>query len=433
MKLAHLAKITGLFLLVKVSQTLILINVPTRFDTSSQIIFGNAVVQQHKETSILLQLSQPFLQILSELLPKLVTWDTVYLSSFFANGLKYEHEFVFAPLWWRLIKSLPEIIPGTLPSVNFYDQLLIGTLVANASHYLACLVLYGLTNLVFSSNTLKARSESHNVALRAAMLYAISPAGIFLTAPYAESICALSSFVALYLREVSFDRRFLMKPTLKSAPLFQAAYILSGAFVATAFGFRSNAVLLGYLYLSDLYVFLRARSYKSALIPLLAGSQLFAAVLYLGYLPYSLLCPQRGEWCLNTVPSLFTHAQARWSNGFLSYWTLNNIPNFAFALPTAAILLAASRHFTFTYPCRNVYAHCSIAYLLLVMIFGFSNVQILTRVASFLPLPYWYIADKLALTAQKGETGGFTKLMVSYCVVWGATQTALFGAFLPPA
>ncbi len=62
--------------------------------------------------------------------------------------------------------------------------------VAHVSHLLSVVVLYRLGKLVWADGRL---------AFLAASLHIFSPAGLFLSAPYAESTFSLLSFVGFYI------------------------------------------------------------------------------------------------------------------------------------------------------------------------------------------------------------------------------------------
>lgn len=109
---------------------------------------------------------------------------------------------------------------------------LLGILVANTSHLLSVLVLYRLGRVVF---------HDARLALVAASLHVFSPAGLFLSAPVAESTYSLLSFTGhlLFAESCGKDRR----PRSRDALI-----LLAGVSFGLATVFRSNGVLNGVLF-----------------------------------------------------------------------------------------------------------------------------------------------------------------------------------------
>ncbi|KAG7907962.1 hypothetical protein KL906_003379 [Ogataea polymorpha] len=199
------------FVLLKLAQLLIVYFAPAPFDTSTRI-FLDDYTEDYAELPASLK------WFVSNVASKLVAWDAIYFLKLATEGPTFEHEYVFGPLWWRLLASIP--------SANIFYKLLGGLLVSNVSHYLSCVVLYKLTRRYFDERT----------ARNSAYLAVIQPSGIFSTTIYAESITQLLCYTALLLR--SYGRK-------------SPRYFLSGILIAIAFGFRSNCLLYGIVYLYD--------------------------------------------------------------------------------------------------------------------------------------------------------------------------------------
>ncbi|KAG7808679.1 hypothetical protein KL921_003761 [Ogataea angusta] len=199
------------FVLLKLAQLLIVYFAPSPFDTSTGIFLADYSADYA-------ELPQNLQWFVSNVASKLVAWDAIYFLKLATEGPTFEHEYVFGPLWWRLL--------ALVPSTNVYYKLLGGLLISNISHYLSCVVLYKLTRRYFDERT----------ARNSAYLAVIQPSGIFSTTIYAESTAQLLCYTALLLR--SYGR---------TSP----KYFLSGILIAIAFGFRSNCLLYGILYLYD--------------------------------------------------------------------------------------------------------------------------------------------------------------------------------------
>ncbi|KAH3663723.1 hypothetical protein OGAPHI_005124 [Ogataea philodendri] len=362
----------GLFLLFKLLQLVIVYFAPAPFDTSSLIFF-----ESHQQE--LAQLPAALQWLVTNVFQKLVVWDAIYFLKLADEGPTFEHEYVFGPLWWRLLAQIP--------LDNIYYKLIGGLFISNVSHYLSCLVLHKLTKRYFG----------YKVAVNSALLTIIQPSGIFSTSIYSEPITQLICYTALLLR--SYGRRSIR-------------YLLSGVFIAIAFGFRSNCLLYGLVFLYDLVS-------DVSIYPLLAGLPLFGSLCLSIYIPYQAFCPERGEWCFSTTKSLVSYAQSHyWVNGFLAYFTVGNIPLFIIAAPNLLILATSIYNLRSVKTIRPILL-TSLVYL--IVQFFFMNVQIINRVITFLPTHIWYVA----LTENRK--------IASFWIFWTILQTALFATFLPPA
>ncbi|EGV63959.1 ER membrane glycoprotein subunit of the GPI transamidase complex-like protein [Yamadazyma tenuis] len=389
------------FLALKLAQLVVLYNVPAQFDVSSDIL-----IESYSSDRL-------GLPIIDRLLDGFLIWDNVYFTDLFKNDIKYEHQFVFSPGWVALIRYIASL----LPTQNFYVLLAIATVVSNVCQLMACQVLYVFSRKMFEKMPFFGL-KSKDLAHKAALYYILSPGGIFLTASYSENLGSLLSILALYLREVSisYSANYHLKVRL------WAVYIFSGIVLAAAFQVRANCLLLGIFYLYDLERFWRASEVSSTIISFVSGIPLFVSFVYTNYVGYKTFCPGRGEWCNHVFPSLFQYCQVHyWNNGFLNYWTPNNIPNFIISSPIVATNVYLIWYFYTKYP-----SHLLIPYLLLnaiLVVLGvlFWNIQILNRILNFNPVFYWFLAVIDNKMIRRG------------LLFWILIQAGLFGAFLPPA
>lgn len=183
----------------------------------------------------------------------------------------------------------------------------IAILIAHAAHLLSVLVLFSLTSAVFSE-------PSPWLAFTSASLHIISPAGLFLSAPYAESSCALLSFVGCLLFTKSLGGN---GPTTASQDML---VLLSGVSFGIATTFRSNGILNGLLLLEE--AFRTSWSLKhsfpiSSLRRLLAtglgGMSVAVGFLLPQYIAYTEYCGKGNvttrTWCKRTLPSIYTFVQ----------------------------------------------------------------------------------------------------------------------------
>ncbi len=188
---------------------------------------------------------------------------------------------------------------------------------AHAAHLLAVFVLYKLGCLVWHGD------GGRTVAYLGACLHILSPAGLFLSAPYAESSCAFFSFAGYLAFAAARRNDASSRPALPGDLLCLAAGLSFG--VATFF--RSNGLLNGLLFVYEAATgavqFLRQPS-----LPLLrrlifvglggllvgAGSVLPQAVAYRQFClePSGVPGEEFRPWCTALLPSIYTFVQSHY-------------------------------------------------------------------------------------------------------------------------
>lgn len=146
-------------------------------------------------------------------------------------------------------------------------------------------------------------------------------------------------------------------------------------------------------------------------------------------------------WCSHIPPSIYTYVQSKyWDNGFLAYWTLNQLPNFLISAPTISLMTMFSMHHLnialsgkssigASRPFRNptITPHAIHALVLTSILVFSSNVQIILRLAASMPIIYWAAAWLLLEHPKLG------RLWVVWSILWSVISTILWATFLPPA
>lgn len=355
----HLTTLLVVFFGIKAYLLALALVVPKQYDTSSTLLFpGN------------------------HFLSRLVIWDSVFFVSSAERSHLYEHEWAFSWTWSRVLG-----LAGSREAIA-YSAIAIST----TCHLLSALMLQKLTLSVF---------HNKRFAQTTALMYVLSPAGIFLIAGYTESLFALLSFSGLYLRQ-------------------KKQYALAGLVLGSSCLLRGNGLLWGIPFLFDLAWCIKRNDYSRGVQVTLGGSLVGCFFLYTQYLPWSIFCPWREEWCTYYFPSIYGYVQERyWNVGFLRYWTPNNIPNFLFAAPVLYLMYQAMSSKPDLMPFYAVHAIMGLACVFVW------HVQIITRISTCLPTLYWYMA-KLA----QGYRGEY---VVRYVFVWVTFQVVMWGAYLPPA
>ncbi|KAM0331354.1 hypothetical protein ACHAQA_003026 [Verticillium albo-atrum] len=292
------------------------------------------------DTSTTLALNRDESSTAFSLVTRLTRWDAIYFTSSAQHGYRFEQEWAFGPGLPTVVAALasPARFLGLVPvdDSGSYEAAL-GIFVSHAAHFAAVFTLYELVHTVWGPR--------RHLPLIAAVLHILSPAGLFLSAPYAESSFALLSFVGyLFLAKAS-------QPA--STPLSRTGLqVAAGVVFGIATTFRSNGILNGLPFAAEcalivlLPFFDASRKLSDVLSlagPLVGGILVAAGSILPQYVAYARYCSGASEprpWCANTLPSIYNFVQQHyWGVGFLRYWTLSNLPLFLLAVPMLSIMI----------------------------------------------------------------------------------------------
>ena len=197
---------------------------------------------------------------------------------------------------------------------------MVGVALAHLFHWASALVLYDLTRAVFDSRPdPKVGKSGPNLALLSSVLHVLSPAGVFLSAPYAEPFFSLLSFAG-YLAYVKGIRT---RPIDSVWQAF-AWQLLAGVFFGVSATVRGNGLFSGLLFLYDaIESVLKAVGQQGALASESLRKTLSAGVsgLVMGVLAclpqvlaYHDFCSSpnpddRRPWCQAIPPSIYAWVQ----------------------------------------------------------------------------------------------------------------------------
>lgn len=189
-------------------------------------------------------------------------------------------------------------------------EALVGVTIAHVAHLLSVLLLFALGTIIFPT-------AGPRFALTAAFLHILSPAGLFLSAPYAESPCALLSFLGIFLfvRSINHHGRSTIGQDL--------LVLLSGITFGVATTFRSNGILNGLLLLEEAFRLLLSLLHGFQLVTIrrlvatgLGGLSVGAGFIIPQYIAWSEYCGQGNAesrllrpWCHNALPSIYSFVQ----------------------------------------------------------------------------------------------------------------------------
>ncbi|KAI0899007.1 glycosyltransferase family 76 protein [Annulohypoxylon nitens] len=366
---------------------------------------------------------------------KLTRWDSIYFIQASRRGYLFEQE-------WAFGSGLPTVISFFIQALSSIGvqahgslEPAVGILVAHTSHFFSVLALYQLGLVV---------CKDQRLSFIASLLHILSPAGLFLSAPYAESTFALLSFAG-YL----FFAKGLLGP--KRTLAHDVSLVASGMWFGFASTFRSNGILNGIPFaaalaqeLTTLPTLVSIRRRCALLVGGLAIAVGFVAPQLSAYQTFCSIQSSR-PWCTSGARSIYSFVQERyWNVGFLRYWVPSNIPLFLLATPMLYLLIKSGLEYVrlplevMTKKSDLVDSdHLSLLVrsmalaqlILAVLAITNYHIQIITRISSAYPLWYWSLAK--LLIDQKAST--FGNNIVRFMIMYATIQGSLFASFLPPA
>ena len=257
------------------------------YDTSTQLLLHGYGLQTRNVSSSAEAATWP---VVSRLVTKLTRWDAIYFMSIGSRGHLYEQEWAFGWGWTELLFYLHSsefqffrsllntlITCSSLVEYSFFgndvvDVAVVGMIISNSCHLLSVLVL---ERLVKSLDASEARERT---AFIAAALQIFSPAGLFLSAPYAESLFALLSFLGHLCYAYSYHRADERRRITHDVWL-----LASGIFFGLATTVRSNGILFGVMFAYDAVVhgFAFVRSHPQLVNAWLYASTVSAVLLFM--------------------------------------------------------------------------------------------------------------------------------------------------------
>ncbi|KAE9976121.1 hypothetical protein BLS_000042 [Venturia inaequalis] len=442
------------------------------YDTSTQLLFRGFGVNSTLPSTTTTG---------GRLAQKLTRWDAIYFASTAERGYQYEQEWAFGSGFTRAIAYLAKHVP--LTKSTFLNTTYHAIILANLSHLLSVFVLHRLALAL----PLGKKENTSSFAFVAATLHILSPAGLFLSAPYGESTFSLLSFLGQLLYVSSYST------SPKSYGIKNDTFLLlAGICFCLSSTVRGNGLLSGILLLHDaclwacmvldrlsvpilsikiipaifrdaVHEFPSRRMPATVIAGLLVGIG-FATPQYVAWGDYcSADVANKRPWCDRLPPSIFSWVQKEyWGVGFMRYWTISNMPLFLLAAPMLYIM-ARTASLAITGRCDATLARetgnpedrnrnpktdatdgvankrrdallfrLALPQLTLAVLALTSfHVQIITRISSGYPLWYLVLAREITDGGKNGMR--FAKWTVRWMVMYALIQGVLFASFLPPA
>ncbi|KAG8530933.1 uncharacterized protein KY384_004290 [Bacidia gigantensis] len=393
---------------------------------------------------------------------RLIRWDAIYFSQIARRGYVFEQEWAFGWGHTRLLAFVGHWVAGSREVAGVEDVVLAGMVLAHLFHWMSVIVLYDLTLEVWKA---KKRQKVVTFAFLCAALHIVSPAGVFLSAPYAESTFSLLNFVGCYLYAKALRRQS------KDAEVVAAGLLLlSGVVCGVATTFRGNGLLSGLLFVlgagkevAHFLVNVKNRARRDALLAFrrllyfgLSGALMACTAFWPQYFAFQHICVDLHDgkgrpWCYSYLPSVYSWVQQEyWGVGFLRYWTMSNIPLFMLAAPMLVIMISSSIWAWIEGSSRNgnlirygdvppmtVVLHLAMPQLVLCLLaLTTYHVQIITRLSSGYPIWYWWLAVLVVRHPEMATLGTRFKVskgILRWMVLYGIIQAGFYASFLPPA
>ncbi|KAJ2263954.1 ER membrane glycoprotein subunit of the GPI transamidase complex-like protein [Coemansia sp. RSA 376] len=406
---------------------------------------SNAIINDYDASTSLVipDASSGAESVLGTLARVFVRWDSFYLLHIADAGYVHEQEHAFFPL----LPLLMRLVTGTVltPLGGWVDRRIVlaiaGLVISNVSFVLAAATLY-----VLGCATLR----NERLAYVAALLFVAAPASAFMSAVYTESLFAWLVFSALLL-------------------IVRQRYVWAALCLSVSGLCRSNGILYAGFFVWDLVVCSdawRGRHFVALAVRTVRAA-ILVAISTLGFVTFQayghrMFCQQPAEatavprpYCDSALSTVYSFVQAEyWDVGFLRYYTVRQLPNFALAAPMVALSLAGLYTYAAFDPLRiatlgwrqrrsvtgivvplgaaffrrELLPHVYLWALLLFVAMTTMHVQVVTRFFSSVPIMFWFAAH--AVTSGNWWQ---QRMVVGYFVAYGLAGVVLFSNFFPPA
>uniref|UniRef100_A0A8C8R592 GPI mannosyltransferase 2 n=1 Tax=Pelusios castaneus TaxID=367368 RepID=A0A8C8R592_9SAUR len=394
------------------------------------------------------RLSEPSLYdwLLEWLLGGLSHWDAEHFLFIAEHGYLYEHNFAFFPVYPLCVRVVAEFTLWPLQwLLCLRSRLLLLAVLLNALLLvLAAVVLYELGRMVLGCR---------KMAFLSALLFCLTPANVFMTAAYSESMFAFLVFSAMLQLEKgqswTSGLLFSLAAGVRSNGVINSGFLVYSQ--SKALAFQLQAGVGSVMKLSHVW---RQLLRLATSVVLMSAGVLFPFALFQFYAylrfcepdaspehavprPLLQLAVDKGyrlatvngvkpAWCSHWPPVIYSYIQAvYWNVGFLRYFETKQVPNFLLAVPVIVLgswaawvyLTANPQHCLMLglvrnksegrkgensnkpvegFCCSRVFVYMVHATALLAFGILCMHVQVLTRfLGSSSPVLYWFSAHLL--------------------------------------
>lgn len=293
------------------------------YDTSTQLLLVHS--HSHSGNTLLAGLVE-------HLIANLVRWDALYFVSVAERGYLFEQEWAWG---WGYTRFLSLVAKGwscksfkmhrlnfmsALPSASLsplYVQAIAGVVISHIAHLVSVIVLYGLVHQL----PLAAEFQRRKIAFVAASLHIFSSAGMFLSAPYAESLFSMLNFLGMFMHARIPSGQSLDK----YGPSSLFSLLMSGACFGLATTVRSNGIFSGLVYFHHVYLLFHSRINLRTIVTVavigVSAAMILSGMLFPQYVAYQEFCgravsdEKARPWCTRSLPSIYTWVQEHYWYG----------------------------------------------------------------------------------------------------------------------
>lgn len=236
---------------------------------------------------------------------KLVRWDAIYFVEIARRGHIFEQEWAFN----GLSSLLAAISHGGRDTT-----ILKGVFLAHISHYFSVILLWSITSSLYDQKSF--------VPFITACLHVISPAGVFLSAPYSEGPFACLTMFGFWIYVQAQTSKSQMSLGLKCLSLIVSGIVFGCATTIRANGILSgipfflDAVQLGFQILKNINQRSTTIRHGLLLVSTTLGGLCIAGGLilpqYFAYQEYCMAGRSHRSWCYNTPPLVYSFVQSHY-------------------------------------------------------------------------------------------------------------------------
>jgi phosphatidylinositol glycan class V len=197
---------------------------------------------------------------------------------------------------------------------SLHSYVVAGVVVSNVCHLLSVLVLHRLLTVVVGPQ------QQRQIPLVASILHILTPASLFLSAPYAEAMFSLLNFTGMlyYAQSRALGDKH---PSVR-----EDVYKLSaGLFFGVATMARSNGLLSGLILLYDVARYspqaismrLSMHDLRRIVVTCVSGTFVALGFVLPQVLAYTTYCGQAADldarpWCNKSIPSIYSWVQSHY-------------------------------------------------------------------------------------------------------------------------
>jgi GPI mannosyltransferase 2 len=352
--------------------------------------------------------------LLIRALGSLGNWDAIHFEHVSQHGYSTEREGAFFPLVPYTIASMSSLFSRNDWLCQHASFLLSGAILSFSSFIIATAAMYHLSLHVLGNR---------HMSSIATLAFVFTPANIFASAIYSESIFAALSFSFMLGLAKGYTNPML---TLASVPL---ALMCSAA--------RSNAILLSVLCVYYVLQHSRRRywlhciPYICCIVALLLPNMLHQ------YRIWTMVCDSSEahtrQFCSSAMFVPFTYSEIQrvyWNVGLFRFYEARQIPNMFLAAPTLFLAASVARTLvmkSWLHMPKSAWPFQLYATLQLIVATTILHMHVTTRFMMSSPALYWVLAVAASVQNRSKCVGHWFTMSVLYI----GAGTVLFSLFYP--